>query len=144
MISSKDIDANGLTRAQAEEIEGKIKSAFGRRLYAAILKKGITQAEAARRAGLGRYNINNYISGRALPSPLSLQKLADALDLETTDLLPENAFAQAAAENTPAKDVYSITSLAGGKARVQLDKVVRMSTALKIGQLLDDEASSSD
>ncbi|AKR54371.1 hypothetical protein XM25_00835 [Devosia sp. H5989] len=144
MISSKDIDANGLTRAQAEEIESKVKDAFGRRLYAAILKKGITQAETARRAGIGRYNVNNYLQGRALPTPLTLQKLAEALDMKPSDLMPENAFEQAAAEKTPPKDVYSISSLAGGKARVQLDKVVRMSTALKIGQLIDDEAGSSD
>lgn len=64
---------------------------FGKRVYKAIVDQGITQSELARRAGLGRDSVSQYVRGRSVPSPLNLNKLADALGMEAEDLFPDYA-----------------------------------------------------
>lgn len=47
---------------------------------------GLTQAEAAARAGISQPNFNNYESGKSEPDATTLRKLAAAVGCETTDL----------------------------------------------------------
>ena len=74
---------------------------FGRKLYNEILKRNWSQSDLARKAGLPRDSISTYVRGKVLPTPLSLQKLADALGMEPHEVLP-NAVENAMDEDQPA------------------------------------------
>jgi transcriptional regulator with XRE-family HTH domain len=62
---------------------------FGKRVYAKIVELGITQSELARRAGLGRDSISQYIRGRSIPTPVNLGLLAKGLGVKAEDLYPD-------------------------------------------------------
>jgi transcriptional regulator with XRE-family HTH domain len=55
------------------------KQVLARNVKRAIIEKGITPAELARRAGLTRDNISTYMRASSLPSEDSLKRLAKAL-----------------------------------------------------------------
>lgn len=86
-----------------------LKHEFGRRVYAALLKRGMRQADLARASGLARDSISSYVRGRALPDPENLQALAKALNVEMTDLLPENQY-KAIAADPPAFELKASVS----------------------------------
>uniref|UniRef100_A0A7C1NX76 Helix-turn-helix domain-containing protein n=1 Tax=Agrobacterium albertimagni TaxID=147266 RepID=A0A7C1NX76_9HYPH len=69
--------------------ENPDKDAFGRHVYKLMLAKGLNQSELARLAGLERNRISAYVRGLALPTGLSLTKLAKALGVDPNDLLPD-------------------------------------------------------
>ena len=64
------------------------KQEFGRRLYQQLLSQQINQSELARRSGLGRDSISQYVRGRSVPTPQNLEKIAEALQIEPDDLFP--------------------------------------------------------
>lgn len=61
------------------------------RLEAARHAKGYTQAQLAIRVGLSISTISSYVLGKTTPPAPTLLKLADVLDVETTDLAPLSA-----------------------------------------------------
>lgn len=61
---------------------------FGERLFNLSVEKGWTQAELGRQADISRNAVSNYMRGNYLPDPVSLKKLAEALDVKPEDLLP--------------------------------------------------------
>lgn len=71
------------------------KDAFKRRLKAIIKKKGLTQSDVARLAGLERNRISTYVRGVSLPRDLYLQKLAEGLGVKQSDLLPDEQLSDA-------------------------------------------------
>lgn len=111
------------------------KEEFGRRVYRAMLGKGWTQAELARRSGIARDSISNYVRGNTLPTHESLLRLAEALDMNPTDLLP-NIIEGAIREDTPSLEL-KVSSGDPGKSWLKVNRLVRTGTAAKIITLLE-------
>lgn len=111
------------------------KQEFGRRLYRLMLAKGWNQSELARQAGLPRDSISTYIRGRTLPTPKSLQALADALGTTPGDVFP-GAIQQATMDDTASIEIRSSTS-APGMAWLQVNRLVTLQTAVDVAKLLE-------
>lgn len=118
------------------------KQQFGKRLYEQMLKKGWTQSELGRQADLPRDSISVYIRGRSLPTPSSLKKLADALGVEETELLP-NYVESAIDDDTPMLEM-KISPNAPNTAWLRVNRLVTVATAMKVLQLLEaDDATEA-
>lgn len=123
------------------------KQEFGKRLYRLMLGKGWHQSELARQSGLPRDSISTYIRGKSLPTPQNLEVLAACFGIKTEELLP-NHTESAIDEENPAFEMKVSTS-APGTAWVRVNRLVTMTTAIKIADLLDhdrvfDRSGSSD
>lgn len=118
------------------------KQQFGKRLYEQMLKKGWTQSELGRQADLPRDSISVYIRGRSLPTPSSLKKLADALGVSETELLP-NYVESAIDDDTPMLEM-KISPNAPNTAWLRVNRLVTVATAMKVLQLLEaDDATET-
>jgi transcriptional regulator with XRE-family HTH domain len=62
---------------------------FSNRLQAVLLEKGLTQSDLAREADLGRDAISTYVRAISMPEPKNLHKIAKALKVPLSRLLPE-------------------------------------------------------
>ena len=114
------------------------KAEFGRHLRQLILKKGWTQSELARRAGLPRDSISTYVRGAVYPSPTSLMKVAAALNLDPEQVLP-NIIEGAVARSANPSFEMKASETEPGRVWLRVDRAVSFSTAAKIAQLLDED-----
>ncbi|GAV35464.1 helix-turn-helix protein [Roseomonas sp. TAS13] len=123
-----------------------VKAEFGRRLQAAMLARGWSQSELARRAGIGRDSISVYIRARSMPGPGHLNALAKALGTTAEELMP-GLSAQTTAR------IYSQTSdhpgaplalrmLEDGSCWLSVNQNVDFGTAVKIIELLKPAVKS--
>lgn len=118
------------------------KQQFGQRVYEAMLERGWNQSELARQADLPRDSISVYIRGRSLPSALNLQKLAKALDVEPSDLLPSRTM------NPIDHDFPSIqlqvSTRSPDTAFLRINRIVPLKTAIRVVSMLEglDETTS--
>lgn len=133
-----------VTSAPADDAVKKAKlHVIAGRIAEARRDRGWSQAELARRAGLNRNVVNTTENESSFPARQNLQAMARALGLEVnkiTDIYVEEAHhrAPAALNITEAKN-------RPGFAWVQVNRLVRSSTALKIYQLVtEDDADASD
>lgn len=74
-------------RAVRERIESVVRP-FADTLARLLAEKQMTQAELARRIGVGQSAISTMLSRRCRPQPRTLGKLADALGVPVEDLWP--------------------------------------------------------
>ncbi|AMW34862.1 helix-turn-helix domain-containing protein [Haematospirillum jordaniae] len=114
------------------------KQEFGKRLYRLMLAKGWHQSELARQAGVPRDAVSVYIRGKSLPTPVNLQKLADAIGLPTEELLPNHAEGAIDEDELPAFEM-KVSSGAPNMAWVRVNRLVSTQTAVKIAELLDND-----
>jgi len=56
------------------------------RLREILKEKGFTIAQFAERVGISQSNLSNYMSGKISPTLDTLSKIADALDIEISEL----------------------------------------------------------
>lgn len=118
------------------------KEEFGRRLYKLMSAKGWRQAELARRAGIGRDSVSNYVAGKSFPTALNLEKLAKALGADADEILPNHA-ASAILSERPDFEI-KVNQGDPTRAWVSLNREVLFTTATKIGDLLAlDNAANS-
>lgn len=96
----------------------------------------MNQSELARRAGLGRDAVSNYINGHNLPASVSLNKLCEALGLTKEELLP-NASITALDNEVPAFEL-KVAANDPNKAWVRINRAMSFDTATKIVGLLND------
>ena len=101
------------------------KQEFGRRLYDQLLKQRLNQSDLARKSGLGRDSISQYVRGRSVPTPQNLEKMAEALGIEPDDLFPNYA-AQAIAIEDP---TFQLRAVDGDSSQMWLTINQRVSTA---------------
>lgn len=121
---------------------------FGRRLQSAMIAKGWSQSELARRADallpeaspgqkqgndFRRDLVSHYITGKHIPSPTNLDALAKALEIEPEDLLPQAGVP--GGEDPP----FSMVDIGGGRANLRVKQVVSHATAKKVWELLSRE-----
>lgn len=81
-----------------------VRIEWAKRLQARMLDKGWNQSELARRSGLSRDNISNYIAKGRIPSPVHLAKIAKALGCKADELLPMRGMPRVD-DRAPALDV---------------------------------------
>ncbi|QDP64141.1 MAG: hypothetical protein Unbinned2301contig1004_67 [Prokaryotic dsDNA virus sp.] len=113
------------------------KQEFGRRVYNLMLKKGWRQADLARASDLPPDSISSYIRGLKVPTALSLQKLAQALDIPAHELLP-NQVEHAINEDFPSLEMRVSTS-DPSRAWLRVNRWVSTSAAAKIVEILNDD-----
>jgi len=101
------------------------KQEFGRRLYDQLLKQRLNQSDLARKSGLGRDSISQYVRGRSVPTPQNLEKIAEALSIEPDDLFPNYA-AQAISIEDP---TFQLRAVDGDSSQMWLTINQRVSTA---------------
>lgn len=116
------------------------KQEFGRRLYGMMLARQWRQSDLARASDLPRDSISSYVRGRTLPTPLSLEKLASALGCTPVDLLP-NAVESAIQSDNPDFEM-KVSPAAPTMAWVRVNRLVRLSTAVKIAELVEADRDS--
>jgi transcriptional regulator with XRE-family HTH domain len=114
------------------------KQEFADRLYQLMRDKGWHQSDLARAAKLPRNSVSTYIRGVSLPSPKSLQSLAEALDVTEEELLP-NHVEGAIREDVPSLDLR-VSTADPEMAWLQVNRLVFVSTAVKIIELLNTDS----
>lgn len=122
---------------------------FARRLFQALQQRGWSQSDLARQAfgttedadgykvAKGRDRISSYIRGLNVPEPRYLKKIADVLGMSTEELAPD--LYQNALEREPPAVSFHEAAGHPGKAHLVVNKVVAMSVAVKIIQLLEED-----
>lgn len=113
------------------------KQEFGRRLYNAMIRKGWTQSELSRRADVKRDSVSTYVRGVSLPGPLNLKKLASALGVNETELLP-NHIEAAIDEDVPSLEL-KISSADSRVAWLRVNRLVSTSVAVKVVEILNGD-----
>lgn len=116
------------------------KQEFARRVYKLMIARGWTQSELARQSGLPRDSISVYVRAKSLPTPTSLQALAKAFGMPAEELLP-NHLEHAMDEENPAFSMQ-VSDSNPNKAWVRVNRLVNFSTATKIAELLETDASN--
>lgn len=129
----------------------QIKAEFARRLEAFRVRRGWNQSELARRATdqlpkpapgqkrhhkIGRDLISHYSRGLMLPGNVVLEALAKALGVEKNQLMPPMMVPHVAVGEAPP---FAMKALADGRAELNVNRVVRMETAMKIMAMLAEE-----
>lgn len=117
------------------------KQQFGRRLHSLMAKRGFHQAELARRAGLTKSSISEYIGGRAFPSQQNARRLAKALGVTEEEVLP-NAVRDAVQADQPVFEM-KVSDADPSKAWVKIDRWMDFDIAVKIADLIR-EANAAD
>jgi transcriptional regulator with XRE-family HTH domain len=115
------------------------KQEFGRRLYAFMLKKRWNQSELARQAGVARDMVSRYIRGQALPTPKTLESLAEALGVSPEDLYP-NATMAGVTEDEPEFEM-KVSPSNSSLAYIRVNQLVSRETAAQISDILMQDAS---
>lgn len=109
----------------------KAREAFAARIRGLATRKGWSQSELAKRAGLGRDVVNKYFNARALPTPASLGKMATALGLSPIDLLPGIGALPTTATDGPTVPV-AMRSTRDGFVFLQVNMEVPFELAIEI------------
>jgi transcriptional regulator with XRE-family HTH domain len=128
---------------QFEREQGKFvprhlsKLEFGERLHKLAMSRGLNQSDLARATGLTRDNISTYILGKSLPTAANLKALADFFQMSVEELLPNRVEEKIEAAPTSFEIKTSATS--PNKAWLRVNRLVRLSTAVKIAELIEAE-----
>lgn len=80
--------ADAAYRKEMDDLDAEVKVRCGQRVRLRREQAGLTQAELAKDAGIGRVTLNRIETGKQHASTETLQALAYALDLEFNQLLP--------------------------------------------------------
>lgn len=122
---------------------------LAKRLYRAMLSKGWTNAEFSRATiphdpegqGIGRDMIGGYLRAMHMPGPRHVKILSKTLGMPVEELLPSmSALAAIDAGRPPAPPApISMRTLGDGRAHLNVDLDLPMSTAVKVLALLESD-----
>lgn len=84
-----------------------VRIEWAKRLQKQMTERGWNQSELARKAGLSRDNISNYVAKGRIPSPVHLAKIAKALGCKPEELLPSRGM-PSMEDRAPALDIRAI------------------------------------
>lgn len=115
------------------------KQEFARRLYKKMVAKGWHQSELARQAGVTRDAVSTYVRGVCMPDPINAQKLADALGVPISELLP-NQIEMAIDRDPPAIEM-KVSASNPGLAWLRINRLVQTSTAMEVVNLLSRDVA---
>ncbi len=117
------------------------KQEFGRLLYRKMLERGWSQSDLARKSGIAKDSISNYIRGKALPFSLNLQKLADVFGESPADLLP-NSLEAAIDEDVPSLEMRVSVS-APNMAWLRVNRLVSLGTAARVVEMINNDRNGT-
>ncbi len=87
-LSTGVVKRHGRIYVQTKESKGGVLAwSIGQKIRAAREKKNLTQEDLSKLTGIARANIARFETGRHAPKIATVQRVARALDLKTTDLL---------------------------------------------------------
>lgn len=109
---------------------------FGRRLDALRIKRGWTQSELGRHAGIARGSISEYINGRAYPTTLNLKRLANALGVGEEELLPNVTLDAARAGESSI--VFSVNPGDPRRGYLKVEQMVTVDKGIRILAILHE------
>lgn len=122
-----------------------VRAEFAKRLQTAMVAKGWTQSELARRAALhmpdkkfGRDNVSNYIRGTTMPGPANLNALAKVLGMAAKELVPSRGLPSVDDRMPPPLDVKELSD---GRAWLRVNQAVDWNTAMQVVALLKRAAA---
>ncbi|MEP9399930.1 helix-turn-helix transcriptional regulator [Mesorhizobium sp. KR2-14] len=115
---------------------GSVKEQFSKRAYRLMLQKNYNQSDLARAADMDRNRISSYMRGQSLPTGLFLKKLADALGVKPTDLIPDERLEKSAAPYS------AVVSPDGKTMQIIANVFVPTQVGAQIIQLLADNATA--
>jgi transcriptional regulator with XRE-family HTH domain len=118
------------------------KEDFARNLYRLMQAKGWSQSDLARRAGLTRASISDYMNSRAAPTPRSVHNLAKALGVKEHEIMP-NHIANAISDDAVSFEM-KVSDGNPNLVRLRMDRLVSFETASKIGVLLAEDSATFD
>lgn len=115
------------------------KAEFARRLQMAMTKKGLNQAELARRASVHlpnnqmiRDSVSKYVRGLTLPSPNFLNALCRVLGTKPDELVPTRGVSTVGNENPP----LDVRDIGDGMVWLKINQALEWPVALKIMEML--------
>jgi transcriptional regulator with XRE-family HTH domain len=79
-----------LSATERQATEGQVTAAIGAQIRRARARVGMSTRELARRASLSQPFLSNIENGRSSPSVMTLYKLAQALGISASELLPSS------------------------------------------------------
>jgi transcriptional regulator with XRE-family HTH domain len=121
-------------------IKDERKRVFAQNLHRARMQKGWSQSELARRSDIPRDMISNYANGKHLPTIDNLTKLAQALGVSETMLVPDFDVS-IVSENEPIMSLNPIPGR-GNVYRLLIDAPVTLDLGVRIMGMLRGEAAN--
>lgn len=110
---------------------------FGRRLQREMIRKGWNQSDLARAAHkyapeIERYNVSHWVRGQHIPTPVNLNAIAKAIDIDPSVLMPEATLLE---QEVP----FAMSIGADGRVHMALNRTMSRETADRIVALLRQE-----
>lgn len=130
-------------------IETHALQEFGRKLHALLIAKGLSQSDLAREVwgatkdtrgynvARNRDRISAYVSGKSIPEPQNLARIAQVLGVSPEELAPDIMAASVDRE----RPEMAMTMVAGHPDKVHLvvDKLVSLSVASRVVAIIAGE-----
>jgi len=133
---------NDAAKDDSEDPREITREEFGRRVYRRMLAKGWSQAELGRQAGIHRESISGYIRGLHWPTPAALDRLAQALGVEPSALLPNHT--KIAILQDEASFEMKSSSGDPSKSWVKLNRLMSLDAAVRIAAIVNEDAAPRD
>jgi transcriptional regulator with XRE-family HTH domain len=127
-------NGNGATlevgKGQSRRITNDARALFGKTLNDLMMKQGVSQSDLARHCfgtteekgfevANGRDRISKYLRGKSFPEAATLAKIAEKLECEVADLLPEAVRNALAGE--PSQIIQYEMNVRTGRYRVKMN-----------------------
>ena len=110
---------------------GKSASDIAREIW------GSTTDRRGYSVGRNRDRIGHYLNATSYPEPDNLEKLAKAVGVPVSDLTIDRPAANPGPRSRPAPASLTLTTVAPGKMRIQVDKTVDSAFALRLAALIE-------
>ena len=122
------------TRSNADEYDLSTdpRVEFSRHLRQLLSDRNMTQSDLARAANLGRDSISTYCSGKTLPEPKNLLKIAHALNVTVAELAPNVV----TAARLPKLEIRQVEG--DDRVYLQINRMVTLEQAARIFEIIRD------
>lgn len=126
------------------------KQEFGRRLQHYMLQRGWKQSDLARAAfgsitnpegykvAKNRELISQFVGGKSFPSPLTLHKIAGALNVKPEDLMPQIKHQAIEGDSDPEID-FKVAQGRGDEGLLRINRIVSLDKFARIVAILKEE-----
>lgn len=113
-----------------------MRSGFASRLKAALSERGMSQSELARAADIGRDSVSTYCAGKTLPEPRNLKRIAHALNISPSELLPGGTSA--------APPSLLLRAVDENHVYITINRQITLEQAAKIFEILNDKTLDAE
>lgn len=120
-----------------------LKREFARRLHQAMRAKDWRQSDLARASGMPKDSISQYYNGKIFPTAFSLEKVARALGVQPTDLMPGATDPSPVGQAVP-RDFGPVVEDVPGSPNLKRVRVSRVVSAKTAGAIFNLFVSDAD